>query len=522
MSQNAPDAVIIGAGHNSLACAVCLSEAGWRVHVVEQNAEPGGAVKTGEYTAPGFRHDWAAMNLSLFAGSAFFQQHGEKLTGDGAAFVAAKHCFSSVFPDGSWFGVSNDAEENLRRVATFSEKDAAAWKSMSEAFPAEAEVLFAILGSSFGKRASAKTLWSVWRKKGVSGSLDLARFLLSSPREWLDETFETEQIKATLAAWGMHLDFAPDIAGGALFPYLEANANQAFGMALGQGGADTIIKAMVKRIEASGGTIECGAAATRILVEGGKAVGIELADGRDIRASKAVIANVAPSALMQLTGRTGNSRYDERMAGFQHAPGTMMIHLAMEALPDWVVPELRDFAYVHLAPSLDQMARTYQQAKAGLLPDTPIIVTGQPTVIDPSRAPEGKHVLWLQVRMVPGVIKGDAAGKIAATDWADAAEPYAERALDIVEQYAPGTRDKIIARRVVTPVELEADNPNLVGGDQVCGSHHLFQNFLFRPMRGYTDGRTPIDRLFHTGASVWPGAGTGAGSGTMLGQKLTR
>ena len=130
---------------------------------------------------------------------------------------------------------------------------------MSEAFPAEAEVLFAILGSGFSKRASAKTLWSVLRKKGMSGSLDLTRFLLSSPREWLDETFESEQIKATLAAWGMHLDFAPDIAGGALFPYLEANANQAFGMALGQGGADTIINAMVKRIETTGGSVECNA-----------------------------------------------------------------------------------------------------------------------------------------------------------------------------------------------------------------------------------------------------------------------
>ena len=345
---------------------------------------------------------------------------------------------------------------------------------------------------------------------------------MSPPREWLDDTFETEQIKATLAAWGVHLDFAPDIAGGALFSYLEANANQAFGVALGQGGADTIIKAMAKRIEAIGGNIECNAKAARIVVEGGNAVGVGLADGREIRASKAVITNVAPATLLKLTGQTGNRRYEERLAGFQHAPGTMMIHLAMDALPDWIMPDLREFAYVHLAPSLDQMARTYQQAKAGQLPDTPIIVTGQPTVFDPSRAPDGKHVLWLQMRMVPGVIKGDAAGNIDATDWADIAEPYAERAPDIVEQYAPGTRDKIIARRIVTPVELEADNPNLVGGDQVCGSHHLFQNFLLRPMRGHTDGRTPIDRLYHTGASVWPGAGTGAGSGYMLGQKLTR
>ena len=104
--------------------------------------------------------------------------------------------------------------------------------------------------------------------------------------------------------------------------------------------------------------------------------------------------------------------FDRAMDGFRHAPGTMMIHLAMDALPEWKAsPELQTFAYVHLAPSLDQMARTYAQAKAGLLPDEPILVVGQPTVVDPSRAPEGQHTLWVQVRMAPGDILGDAAGK---------------------------------------------------------------------------------------------------------------
>jgi phytoene dehydrogenase-like protein len=209
------------------------------------------------------------------------------------------------------------------------------------------------------------------------------------------------------------------------------------------------------------------------------------------------------------------------MTDFTHAPGTMMIHLAMDSLPDWTAGEaLKSFAYVHLAPSLDQMARTYAQAQAGLLPDEPVLVVGQPTGQDPSRAPDGKHILWLQVRMAPGQIKGDAKGEIAASDWASAAEPFANRALDILEQYAPGTRAKILGQRIVTPLELEADNPNLVGGDQVCGSHHMSQNFLFRPARGHADGSTPLKNLHLTGAAVWPGAGTGAGSGYLLARKL--
>jgi phytoene dehydrogenase-like protein len=224
--------------------------------------------------------------------------------------------------------------------------------------------------------------------------------------------------------------------------------------------------------------------------------------------------------LLRLTGGTGDTRHENALQKFQHAPGTMMIHLAMDALPNWSAPELKRFAYVHLAPSMDQMAQTYAQAKAGLLPDEPVVVCGQPTVVDPSRAPAGKHVLWLQVRMVPGQIKGDAKGEISEVKWADAAEPFANRALDILESYAPGTRANILGQYIVTPTMLEADNPNLVGGDQVCGSHHLHQHFLNRPARGYADGTTPIKNLYHTGASVWPGGGTGAGPGTLLAKKL--
>ncbi|MDZ4391896.1 NAD(P)/FAD-dependent oxidoreductase, partial [Cypionkella sp.] len=302
--------------------------------------------------------------------------------------------------------------------------------------------------------------------------------------------------------------------------YLEGMAGQAFGMVLGKGGSDTIIRALTAAINARGGQIETGQTVARILHSNGKTTGLLLADGREITARRAVIANVAPRALPHLTGTS--SDFDAKLTGFAHAPGTMMVHLALSDLPNWKAGnDLKSFAYVHIAPSLDQMARTYQQAQAGLLPDEPILVVGQPTTVDPSRAPVGQHTLWLQIRMAPGVINGDAKGEIAAKDWAEAAEPFAQRALDILEAYAPGTQAKILAKRIVPPTELEADNPNLVGGDQVCGSHHLSQNFLFRPVRGYADGSTPIQNLHLTGAAVWPGAGLGAGSGYLLAQKLT-
>ncbi|SPJ25441.1 phytoene desaturase family protein [Palleronia abyssalis] len=516
------DAVVIGAGHNGLAAAAALAAKGWSVEVFEQADMPGGAVKTREATLPGFRHDMGAMNLSLFAGSAFAGEHGAALARHGMAFAPATDCFATAFPDGRWLGVSTDLDITTARIAGHSQRDAETWRRLVAEFAEDAPHIFAVLGGQMRIPALMKTAYGVARKRGVNHVRSLARLMLQSPRDFLDETFESPRVKAMCAAWGMHLDFPPDQSGGAVFPYLEAMANQSFGMVIGQGGADTIIRAMVGMIEDAGGKVTCNAPVSEILTAGGAAKGVWLADGRRVKADKAVIATVAPSGLARLLPRgSGNARFDEGLARYRHAPGTMMMHLAMDGLPDWAAgAELKRFAYVHLAPSLRQMATTYAEVQDGLLPREPVIVVGQPTAVDPSRAPDGKHVLWVQVRMVPGTIRGDAADKIDARDWATVKDAYAERVLDIMEGYAPGLRAQILGKHIQSPEDLEADNPNLVGGDQICGSHHPAQNFLFRPVPGFSDGSTPIKRLWLAGAATWPGAGTGAGSGTLLAKRL--
>lgn len=514
------DAIFIGAGLNALSAALHLASKGWRVAVYEQSATAGGAVKSGEYTAPGFCHDWAAMNLTLFAGSQFYKDVGAELAQHGCEFVPVSHPFASSFPDGSWAGVSTDLAQTTASIAAMSAQDAEAWRALVTQFESDAPLLFGLLGAPVKLNAFAYLAFKIWRSKGMAGGLDMAQFLLSSPRDWLEAQFTHPHIRAMLGAWGMHLDFAPDIAGGAIFPYLEGMAAQAFGMVIGKGGADTVTRALVAAIQARGGAVHLRTQVSGIVRQGNRATGITLAGGETVLAKRAVIAGVAPAALAKLAGPLG-TKFDAGLAQFRHAPGTMMIHLALRDLPNWRAgAALKSFAYVHIAPSLDQMARTYAQAAAGLLPDEPVLVVGQPTVFDPSRAPAGQHVLWVQVRMAPGQIMGDATGEISAQDWPSAAAPFAARALDILEQHAPGTRANIIAQRIVSPMELAADNPNLVGGDQICGSHHLTQNFLFRPMRGHADGSTPIKNLHLTGAAVWPGAGTGAGAGYLLAKRL--
>jgi phytoene dehydrogenase-like protein len=503
------DAVIVGAGHNALAAAVHLASRGWSVGVFERNDTAGGAVRTEEVTLPGFRHDLYAMNLGLFAGSPFMAEHGEVLRAHGLAFAPAEHCFASPMRDGRWFGVSKDLETTIARAEKFSREDARAWLRMFAEFGADAPHLFALLGSPMTARALARTGWKAWRRKGSGWMLATARLIA--------------EIQAALAAWGMHLDFPPDMAGGALFPYLESMADQSFGMVIGAGGADVIIKAMVARLKALGGVLHLNAEVTEIRREDGRAVAVQLSNGEEVAAKRAVIAGVTPNALVErlLPGGSGDARYDEGARKFRFGPGTMMVHLAVSGLPDWSAgEELKRFAYVHLAPDLDMMSRAYADAVAGLLPAEPVLVVGQPTAIDPSRAPDVKHILWIQIRALPARIRGDALGEINAREWDAARDYYADRVIDIIERYAPGTKAKILFRYVESPADLERRNPNLVGGDNLAGSHHLSQNFLLRPVPGWARYRTPVKDLYLIGASTWPGAGTGAGSGYLLAKML--
>jgi phytoene dehydrogenase-like protein len=223
-----------------------------------------------------------------------------------------------------------------------------------------------------------------------------------------------------------------------------------------------------------------------------------------------VVACVTPTALYggMLEGAAIPEEVRRAASRYRYGPGTMMIHLALSAPPAWAAGgDLGEFAYVHIAPYVDDLADTYTAACNGLLPATPLLVVGQSSAVDPSRAPEGQAVLWIQVRAQPAQIRGDAAGVIDAREWTEAAEQYADRVIEKLSQYAPGIDRLILKRVVLTPVDLEAHDPNLVGGDNVAGSHHLRQNFVFRPLPGYSGYRTPIDGLFMTGAATWPGGG---------------
>ena len=239
------DAILVGAGHNSLACAAHLARKGWKVAVFERNPAIGGAVQTQRMTLPGFRHDLGAMNLSLFAGSAFHRTYANELKAGGLDFAPVADCFATAFPDGRWFGVSTDIEKTVARLAAFSPADAATWRRLVAEFPGEAEHLFRLLGSPMTGRALAGTAWNDLAQEGrARRAADAAAAARPHPAPGSTRPSSRRMSRRRSPPGACISTSRPTSPGGAVFPYLESMANQSFGMVLGKGGADTMIRAL--------------------------------------------------------------------------------------------------------------------------------------------------------------------------------------------------------------------------------------------------------------------------------------
>jgi phytoene dehydrogenase-like protein len=202
----------------------------------------------------------------------------------------------------------------------------------------------------------------------------------------------------------------------------------------------------------------------------------------------------------------------------------MQIHFALSEPPRWDGDDRLDqTAIVHLTPGLDGVSRAVNEAERGLLPAEATVVVGQPLVVDDSRAPGGKGMLWIQLQELPWHVKGDAAGELDVGDgtWDESLrERYADRIQARIARHVPNLESSILRRVVLSPADLRAANINLEHGDPYSGSLALDQNFLWRPFARQPGHRTPIDGLFQIGASTWPGPGLGAGSGTLVAKAL--
>ena len=519
------DAVIVGAGHNGLVCALYLARAGWKTLVLERNEEIGGAVMSGEITRPGFVHDLYSMNQNLFLGSPVYAELADDLKRHGLSYKTAPRPYSNVFPDGTSLRIYQDQDRTLELLRDHSPRDAEGFQRLHERYKAFGEAFLPIYGAPL---PSAKATWHLvkaTRSRGLNELADLTQIILSSTRELGDAYFETGEMKALVATWGMHLDFGPDVSGGAMFPFLEVYTDMEQGMSVVEGGASRMPEALAGLLEEYDGEVRTYSEVGKILTEDGRVTGVRVTSGERISARRAVVANLTPKVLFGglLPEELVPGHFRRRVKRYEYGPGTMMVHLALSGRPRWRAGEdLDEFAYVHVAPYVEDLAETYTESLNGLLPENPLLIVGQTSAVDPSRTPGDEEVLWIQVRTLPSEIRGDAAGEIPARTWEDAKEPFADRVMRKLEEYAPGIGDLVLERVVFSPEDLERHNPNLVGGDSVGGSHHLRQNFIFRPFPGWSNYKMPLEGLYMVGAATWPGAGTNATSGYLAAKEILR
>jgi phytoene dehydrogenase-like protein len=265
-----------------------------------------------------------------------------------------------------------------------------------------------------------------------------------------------------------------------------------------------------------------------VIVRSGRAVGVRTAAGDEIGAERAVIAGVTPTQLYERLVPEGDVPAPVRdgARSFRYGRSEMQIHFALSEPARWEGDErLNGTAIVHVTPGLDGVSRAVNEAERGLLPAEATVVVGQPLTMDASRAPEGKGLLWIQLQELPWRIKGDAAGELDVGDgtWSDdLRERYADRIQARLAKQIPNLESSIVKRVALGPHDLEQANVNLRHGDPYGGALALDQNFLWRPFPRNPGHSTPVGRLFHIGASTWPGPGLGAGSGTLVAGELLK
>jgi phytoene dehydrogenase-like protein len=520
------DFVIVGSGINGLVCAALLARRGHSVRVLERNDRPGGCIRTEELTLPGFRHDVLSCWHPLFVTSPGYAALRGDLERFGLKYCNTGFPTAVVLPDGRNFVLHASRDRNIAAMNAACPGDGDRYAAAMAEFERTLGLTFQLAGGKLLSRETVRELWRVLRRSGIGGLSDFAGRAARSARVWLEQTFQSETIRACLAPWPPHAGISPDAPGSAHMAQLITFTLEAAGCPVVQGGGGNLVSAFVDFIRSRGGELEVNADVTRVVVERGAARSVQTAGGRTYAARHGVICSMTPGQLYTrlLAGAPVPDTIERQAREFRHGRGDMQIHLALQGPARWQSPELDGVAIVHLTPGLDGVSRAGNECDRGLLPCEGTVVVGQPAALDPSRVPAGKGMMWIQLQEVPSLIRGDAAGEIAAPPsgrWTeDVRECYADRIIARIGRHIPGLQDRIIGRAVLSPADLERINVNLAGGDPYGGACTPDQFLLWRPLRGTVGYRTPFRGLFHIGASTHPGPGLGGGSGYHLAMQL--
>ena len=518
------DAIVVGSGINGLVAAAELAQAGWSVILVERNAKIGGFIATEERTLPGYLHDTFSSWHPLFVTGPAYAALGAMLHRHGLEYRNTDNWVTaSVADDGR---VTLAHRDPARTVAEFTQpEDRSAYSAMLQRLGENMESIGGMLGSEMRSFALMRHIGDLVQSSGLRRAEWWLRAAATSGRAYARRDFRGHEVDHLYAPWLLHAGLSPDNASGGLMTPLLAATLHGAGLPVVAGGAGRFVAAFPSLLASLRVQVETNCEVERILVADGRAVGVE-ASGHTFRARRAVLASVTPTALYNrlLPESAVDSDLRVEAARFRYGRAAMQVHVALSEPLGWTDSRLEQVPLIHLSDGSASTGVACAEAEAGLLPRRPTVVVGQQYLLDPSRVPAGGAALWLQLMEVPFAPNGDSAGELDTTaGWTAAlAQGYANRVLDRIARHAPDLRSKIRMIDVLTPQDLHARNPNAVNGDPYAGSAELDQSLLWRPLASLGRHATPVDRLWHIGASTHPGPGLNGGSGHLVATMLIR
>ena len=519
------DVIIIGSGINSLVCAALLAKKGKKVTVIERYPVLGGCVQT-EWIE-GCHIDTYSTAYPLFVTSAAYPLLKDDLEENGVEFLTNDVPTGVLMSDGQYCILKTDRAANIAAFNALADGDGDRFAAEMDWVNQHADILFTILGGELMTMKMGKFLAKYVWKQGIGQASENAQEFLKSVRADLPDHFQSKALLANLAPWVLHSGLSPESPLSATMAKVTAMSIEMVGLPLVKGGSYRLVDAFKTIIEDNGGRFVQNMHVERILVDKyGKAEGVVLEDD-SIHLSKYVVANVTPT---QLYGRLlvnepkVSKKVEIQARNYKYGKGNMQIHLILNEAPNWVQPALEKVTYVHLTDGIDDISRAVNEATRQELPAKGTICIAQPTALDPSRAPEGKHILWIQLPECPNSPVADAGGALddlCQGEWTDELrEAYADRIIDRIAAYIPNIKSATVVRKVVSPKDLSRANINLVHGDPYSGQCSLDQYLLWRPMAGVKNHETPIKNLYHIGASTHPGPGLSGASGFLVAQKI--